>query len=96
MARKGNTQVNGLRDPTEVLCIQESHAQWDGILRGFGATVTYSDGYSEILKIQELEVLMLADRARKTDIGARDYSQGHVWARYCRKATIGFGHREVC
>ena len=37
-------------------------------VRGFGATVTYNDGYSEILKISELEVLMLADRASKTDI----------------------------
>ena len=36
--------------------------------RGFGATVTYSDGFTKILKIEELEVFMLADRARKTDI----------------------------
>ena len=56
--------------------------------RGFGATVTYSDGFTEILKIEELEVFMLADRARKTDIldqskknrhiGSEHYSQGHI------------------
>jgi len=30
--------------------------------------VTYSDGFTEILKIEELEVFMLADSARNTDI----------------------------
>ena len=58
-------------------------------VQDFAATVTYNDGFSEILTIQELEVLMLADRGKKTDILGQSIIR-HVWPRYCRKSTTGF------